>query len=228
MNKIKTSIIALSVALMFTGCASIQSASQTVGNKIGIKDTTTASATGGAIIGCGIGGVVGYATGAGIAQGCALGGVALGAVAGITAYQKQLDEAKKVAEELSKENSDLKMVIVERDLELQTKDHDLKVANARAENPTPKRALDKTVITMPKKKVAKTVAKSNFQKAFDATAKVANQTPDPNKSTIKIYASKAEIAEYKAQVAKTNTIDVKKVNVEYIVSSTKKIECVRV
>ena len=48
-----------------------------------------------------------------------------------------------------------------------------------------------------------------------------------NKSTIKIYASKSEIEEYKSQVAKTKTIDVKKVNVEYIVSPTKKIECVR-
>lgn len=224
MNKIKTSIIAISVALMFTGCASIQSASQTVGNKIGIKDTTTASATGGAIIGCIGGGFIGYATGAGVAQGCAVGGVALGAVAGITAYQKQLDEAKKVQEELAKENSDLKMVIVERDLKLEAKDKEVQAANAKVEES--KKVLDKTVISMPKKKVSKTVAKSNFQKAFDATARVANQTPEPNKSTIKVYASKAEIEEYKAQVAKTNTIDVKKVNVEYIVSSTKKIECV--
>lgn len=225
MTRIKTSILAISISLMFSGCSTIQSASQTVGNKIGIKDTTTASTAGGAIIGCIGGGVIGYATGAGVAQGCAYGGVALGAVAGITAYEKQLNEAKKVQEELAKENSDLKMVIVERDLTIESKDKEVKEANTKAE--ASKKALEKTVIEMPKKKVAKPVAKSNFQKAFDATAKVANQTPEPNKSTIKIYASKSEVEEYKAQVAKTNTIDVKKVNVEYIVSSTKKIECIR-
>lgn len=224
MNKLKLSFIALTVASLF-GCSTIQSASQSVGNKIGIKDTTTASATGGAIIGCIGGGAIGYITGGGVAQGCAYGGVALGAVAGITAYEKQLDEAKKIQEELAKENSDLKMVIVERDLTIESKDNEVKEANSKAE--ASKKALDKTIIEMPKKKVSKPVAKSNFQKAFDATAKVANQTPDPNKSTIKIYASKSEIEEYKSQVAKTNTIDVKKVNIEYIVSPTKKIECVR-
>lgn len=220
MNKIKLSIIALSVAAI-TGCSTIQSASQTVGNKIGIKDTTSASATGGAVIGCALGGVVGYATGGGVAQGCAYGGVLVGAVAGITAYEKQLDEAKKVQEELLKENSDLKMSIIEKDYKIEQKDNEVKVANDKAEES--KRVLDKTIIEMPKK-APKVKAKTNFKQAFDLTSRVANQSP--KKSTIKVYGTKQDIADLKAEVEQSGKIDVKKVNVEYIVSSNKKIECV--
>lgn len=217
MNKIKLSIIAITITSLF-GCSTIQSASQSVGNKIGIKDETTASVTGGALLGCGAGAVVGYVTGAGIAQGCAYGGVAVGAVAGITSYQKQLDEAKKIQEELAKENSELKVSIIEKDVQLKDKDSQIENEKAKAT-----KSLDKVVIEVPKKKAPK-ANKANFKQAFDMTTRVANQTP--KKATIKVYGTKADIDSLKAEVAKTNTIDVKKVNVEYIVSANKKIECV--
>lgn len=87
------------VCVSLFGCASIADTSSELGKKMGIENSQGAAAAGGATIGCLGGAVLAYATGNNVAKGCGTGAIAVGAIAAVTVYQQQLDEAKKITAE---------------------------------------------------------------------------------------------------------------------------------
>ncbi|WP_257765234.1 hypothetical protein [Burkholderia glumae] len=98
-----TALAAAACLLGMTGCASIASGSQWIGNKVGVQDQTFASAVGGCLVGGAAGalggglakGPIGAAVG--FVGGCALGG----SVAGAASIKVQLDEARKQQEQIN-------------------------------------------------------------------------------------------------------------------------------
>ncbi len=100
----KKTLIAVAVGLLFTGCATVQQAGDDIAQKTGMSKAG-GGATVGATVGCAGGAVLGYVTGAGAAKGC-LAGAVVGGVAGyIDGRQRDLDDAKKLADELKTANT---------------------------------------------------------------------------------------------------------------------------
>lgn len=124
--------------LALTGCQTLQETSRKLGSAVGIEDSRTASATGGAALGCAAGGVVGVATGHGFGKGCVAGGVALGAVSLYVAHQRELEEAKRLQEDLRRTAPAARVDVRERTVQVKEKGETKKVS-----------ALDKMTIDLP-------------------------------------------------------------------------------
>ena len=115
----KNSVIAVGLiaTLLMSGCASVAGGTQSIGNTVGVKDRTMASAVGGGILGCIGGGLVGLAKGGlvGLGIGCG-GGIAVGAAVSVLASEKvQIDEMRKgqaaMQTDLNKVQSGLQIVV---------------------------------------------------------------------------------------------------------------------
>lgn len=100
----KKTVIAISVGILFSGCATVQKTSDDMSKKMGVSKAGGGAVVG-ATVGCAGGAVVGYVTGIGVAEGCA-GGAAIGGLIGYAdGRQRDLDDAKKLVEELKTINA---------------------------------------------------------------------------------------------------------------------------
>lgn len=99
----KNKVLAVCLTLFLTGCSSIDSFNNSIGSALHIDDRTTASTVGGGIAGTAAGCVVGALSGS-IARGC-LAGAAIGAAGGYAiSVSEQLEEAKKLQQEINQQN----------------------------------------------------------------------------------------------------------------------------
>lgn len=116
----KKSIIALTIAAALSaGCATVQQTSDDLSKKMGVSKAG-GGATVGAAVGCAGGAVLGYVTGAGVRDGCLAGAVIGGAVGYASGHQRDLEEAKKLAESMAQE----KVAATVQSYEYETKDKD--------------------------------------------------------------------------------------------------------
>ncbi len=137
-----TLALTISVALAVTsGCATIDSTTQSLGHAVGIKNDNTASAVSGGVIGCGAGALIGHFLGKSALAGCAVGGAA-GAIASVKIHQHELEKARALAAEAEATKGVTATVA--------TKTVDAKDDNGQ---PTKTEALDKLTITLPGKDV---------------------------------------------------------------------------
>lgn len=104
MNPTK-SLTAVSLALiaLTTGCAQISDTTSSIGNKLGIQNHEGAAAVGGGLVGCAGGAAIALVSGRSAIGGCVVGGVAGAALSAFSAYQQDLDNAKKAVAELQAE-----------------------------------------------------------------------------------------------------------------------------
>ncbi len=100
----KKTVVAILVAIILTGCETVEQTSNEVAQKMGVSNAGS-GATLGAALGCAGGAVLGYATGVGAGKGCVAGAVVGGATGYLDGRQRDLDDAKKLAQELSPVNS---------------------------------------------------------------------------------------------------------------------------
>ena len=91
--------VAISVGMLLSGCAAVQQTSDDLANKMGVSKAGGGAAVG-ATLGCVGGAALGYLTGAGAGRGCVAGAVVGGVVGYIDGRQRDMDDAKKLAEEL--------------------------------------------------------------------------------------------------------------------------------
>jgi hypothetical protein len=143
MNKHLPRALALILAgsVTLTGCATIDSTTQSLGHAVGIKNDNTASAVSGGVIGCGAGALIGHFLGKSALAGCALGG-ATGAIASIQIHRHELEKARALAAD-AQQTKGVTAVVA-------TKTVDAKDDNGQ---PTKTEALDKLTITLPGKDV---------------------------------------------------------------------------
>lgn len=99
----KKTIIAISVGVLLSGCASVQQASDDMANKMGVSKAGGGAAVG-ATLGCAGGAVLGYLTGVGAGKGCVAGAVIGGVVGYADGRQRDLNDAKKLVEDLKSIN----------------------------------------------------------------------------------------------------------------------------
>ncbi|MCY0389907.1 hypothetical protein OVY01_22470 [Robbsia sp. Bb-Pol-6] len=172
--------------LATTGCASIANDTQSIGNAVGVKDRTTASAIGGGIVGC-IGGAIGGAFKGGLVGvgiGCGIGGAAMATVAAVSSVKVQLDEQRKaqaaLQAELSKTNAGLQVV-------LQTK-------TITDTGPTSKEvdAWDKTTVPLPENLVR--VHSPEIAAVISKAGVLAAQSKGPTPVQIDVYSQEREHA----------------------------------
>lgn len=100
----KKTVIAISVGIMFSGCATVQKASDDMSQKMGVSKAGGGAAVG-AAAGCAGGAVLGYFTGNSAGAGCVAGAVVGGAIGYADGRQRDLDDAKKLVEELKSINA---------------------------------------------------------------------------------------------------------------------------
>lgn len=137
-----TLALTISVALAVTsGCATIDSTTQSLGHAVGIKNDTTASAVSGGALGCGAGALIGHFLGKSALAGCAV-GAATGAIASVQIHKHELEKARALAAEAEATKGVTATVA--------TKTVDAKDDNGQ---PTKTEALDKLTITLPAKDV---------------------------------------------------------------------------
>jgi len=104
MKMMKKTVIAISVGILFSGCATVQKASDDMSQKMGVSKAG-GGATVGAAAGCAGGAILGYLTGAGAGAGCVAGAVVGGVIGYADGHQRDLDDAKKLVEELKSINA---------------------------------------------------------------------------------------------------------------------------
>lgn len=95
----KRTVIAISISMLFSGCASVQSTSDDLAKKMGMSKAGGGAVVG-ATVGCAGGAFLGYVTGAGVGEGCAAGAVVGGLIGYADGRQRDLDDAKKLVEEI--------------------------------------------------------------------------------------------------------------------------------
>lgn len=100
----KKTVIAISVGIMFSGCATVQKASDDMSQKMGASKAGGGAAIG-AAAGCAGGAILGYLTGNGAGAGCVAGAVVGGVIGYADGRQRDLDDAKKLVDELKSINS---------------------------------------------------------------------------------------------------------------------------
>jgi hypothetical protein len=110
----------MAAALVLSGCDTVNQAAENIGQKVGISNPTAAAGAVGAAGGCVLGGLIGYATGLGVGKGCAAGAVVGGAVSAATAYQRQLADARKLADDAQAQG--MKATVQEQTVSVQDKD----------------------------------------------------------------------------------------------------------
>lgn len=114
---ISLTVVALSLAI--SGCATVSQTAEDFGHKVGITDAKTAAATIGAVGGCVAGGMLGMATGMGAAKGCVAGAVVGGAVSMAGAYQREMEQARKLADDAKA--AGVKTTVVEKTVVVEEK-----------------------------------------------------------------------------------------------------------
>lgn len=92
--------VSLALLALTTGCAQISDTTTSIGNKLGIQNHEGAAAVGGGLMGCAGGAAIAFVAGKNALAGCAIGGVAGAAVSAFTAYQQDLDNARKTVADL--------------------------------------------------------------------------------------------------------------------------------
>lgn len=97
-------LIAISVGVLLSGCATVQQTSDEMAQKMGVSKAG-GGATVGAALGCAGGAVLGYVTGVGAGKGCVAGAVVGGVAGYIDGRQRDLDDARKLAEDLKPTNT---------------------------------------------------------------------------------------------------------------------------
>lgn len=100
----KKSLLALALSSLMVGCATVQQMSDNAAQKMGVSKAA-GGATIGASAGCAGGAMLGYITGAGARNGCLAGAVVGGVIGYMDGKQRDLDDAKKLAEDIKKINS---------------------------------------------------------------------------------------------------------------------------
>ena len=106
----KKTVIAISVSILFSGCATMQKASDDTSQKMGVSKAG-GGATVGAAAGCAGGALLGYLTGNGAGAGCVAGAVVGGVIGYADGRQRDLDEARKLVEDLQLINSSEKQAL---------------------------------------------------------------------------------------------------------------------
>lgn len=100
----KKTVIAISVGILFSGCATVQTASDDISKKMGMSKAG-GGATVGAVVGCAGGAILANLIGNDAGAGCVAGAVVGGVIGYADGRQRDLDDAKKLAEELNSINS---------------------------------------------------------------------------------------------------------------------------
>jgi len=100
----KKTVIAISVGILLSGCAAVQQTSDDMAKKMGVSKAGGGAAVG-ATLGCAGGAVLGYMTGIGAGKGCAAGAVIGGVVGYTDGRQRDLNDAKKLVEDINSMNS---------------------------------------------------------------------------------------------------------------------------
>ena len=103
-NEMKKTIIAISVGILVSGCATVQQTSDEMAQKMGVSKAG-GGATVGAVLGCAGGAVLGYVTGVGTGKGCVAGAMVGGVAGYVDGRQHDLDDAKKLAADMNSVNS---------------------------------------------------------------------------------------------------------------------------
>ena len=100
----KKIVIVISLGILLSGCAAVQQTSDDMAKKMGVSKAGGGAAIG-ATVGCAGGAVLGYMTGIGAGKGCAAGAVIGGVVGYTDGRQRDLNDAKRLVEELKSINS---------------------------------------------------------------------------------------------------------------------------
>ncbi len=100
----KKTVIMLSVGILLSGCATVQKSGDDMAQKMGVSKAGGGAAVGVAA-GCAGGAILGYITGAGVRDGCLAGAVIGGIIGYADGRQRDLDDAKKLVEDLKSINA---------------------------------------------------------------------------------------------------------------------------
>lgn len=99
----KKTVISISVCFLLSGCAAVQQTGDDMAKEMGVSKAG-GGATVGAAAGCVGGAVLGYLAGVGAGTGCIAGAVVGGAVGYTDGRQRDLDDAKKLVEDIKSTN----------------------------------------------------------------------------------------------------------------------------
>lgn len=133
--------LALTASLAMSGCATVDNAEQSIGQKFGSTNGTGNAAVVGGAVGCGAGALIGHFLGKSALAGCAIGG-ATGAVASVAIHRQELAKARALAAQAEATKGVTAVVT--------TKTVDAKGDDGQA---TKTEALDKLTLTLPAKDV---------------------------------------------------------------------------